>query len=98
MDTATGWIQSLMTLAACGVAGVGGLLYAYQARLIYPAHMPEGSRQQVDTPDMYGMPFQNVRFQSGDGTRLHGYWITQKSANAPTIVYCHVRPGCVRLM
>lgn len=44
--------------------------------IIYPSNIPEGSRTQVDTPDKYGMKFEDVKIKTTDGEELQTYILT----------------------
>ncbi len=41
------------------------------------------------TPEKYGVPFDEVRIPASDGGSLYGWWITSKTATAPTLILLH---------
>jgi hypothetical protein len=71
------------------------LIYGIQNKLIYPSSFPPGSRDKVDTPEEYHLPFESIALTSIDGTQLHSYFI--KSPNVliaqqkPIILYLQAR-------
>ncbi|CEI88431.1 hypothetical protein RMCBS344292_02821 [Rhizopus microsporus] len=73
------------------------LLYIYQCKLIYPASIPEGSRQHVDTPSKYGMGYTEVTLTTRDNIKLKSYIILQPdkevAKRSPTILYFHANAG-----
>ncbi|WFD34499.1 bem46 protein, variant [Malassezia cuniculi] len=80
---------------AVGAVAIGSLLYTQQRSLIYCATIPEDSRTVVETPDLYGMPFDDVTVETPDGEKLRSYVMRQSSAAAerPTIVMFHANAG-----
>lgn len=44
-----------------------------QSSLIYPSNVPEGSRDEVDTPKSYCMDYEDVRIKTKDGQTLQAY-------------------------
>jgi hypothetical protein len=44
------------------------------------------------TPGAYGLKYKDVRFESSDGKRLHG-WFFPPSVNGPVILFCHGNAG-----
>lgn len=90
-------------LLSAGFFGlVAVLLYTKQRALIYPANVPEGSREVVAKPSDFGMNvFEEVSIKSADGTSLHAYYIPASerslAGKAYSILYCHVRKLCVMI-
>lgn len=72
-----------------------GAVYWNQAALMYPASFPEGSRTQIDTPDKYHLPYENVILPTPDGEKIHAYIMiqTEQPNMRPTILYCHANAG-----
>ena len=98
VDTLLSFMQTAATLAVMLLTAAGGLLYWNQTSIIYPANMPEGSRENVDTPDKYGMKsFEDLSIRSSDGVLLRAHFILQKDGSkrkhATTILYCHANAG-----
>ena len=87
------WLNYCLT--ATGLTGLTGviLLYIYQCKLIYPASVPEGSREnvrkeraltrlsnlyeQVATPSDYGMEYTDITLKTRDNIKLKSYIILQ---------------------
>ncbi|KAI3653970.1 hypothetical protein MP228_000689 [Amoeboaphelidium protococcarum] len=83
------------SIAAVLVAAFAAALYANQRKIVYPSYMPEGSRQFIDLPSQYGLDdFEDVNFQSADGTKLHAYYIKHPSKAAKSVMlFCHANAG-----
>ncbi|KAH0826357.1 Alpha/Beta hydrolase protein [Lanmaoa asiatica] len=64
---------------AAGVTTIGcGLLYYGQNYLIYPSAFPPGSRTDVDTPNKYGLVYEDLTLRTEDGVTLRSYLLTQR--------------------
>ncbi|KAG1137883.1 hypothetical protein G6F37_010807 [Rhizopus arrhizus] len=91
------WLNYCLT--ATGLTGLTGvvLLYIYQCKLIYPASVPEGSRENVATPSDYGMEYTDITLKTRDNIKLKSYIILQSdqqtAKKAPTILYLHANAG-----
>jgi hypothetical protein len=83
---------TLPSLALAGTVGaLGALRRRFQHSLIFrPSRYPTG----VWNPAIYGLPYEDVWFDSEDGTRLHGWWIESPRA-AATVVFCHGNTGSI---
>ncbi|KAF8519776.1 Alpha/Beta hydrolase protein, partial [Hysterangium stoloniferum] len=55
-----------------------GLLYYGQNFLIYPSAFPQGSRQNVETPEAYDIPFENLMLDTVDRIKIHCYFMKQR--------------------
>jgi fermentation-respiration switch protein FrsA (DUF1100 family) len=100
-------LMSTLTLVILWLLGVVGVLLGIfvvmmlinQRQFIYVPYFPAGSKSHVDTPDRWGMPnWENVYFESADGTRLHGYWIAFEDGMSSlkaksTLLFCHANAG-----
>ena len=54
------------------------------------------TRDEPATPATWGFKFENVDFKSGDGTALHGWFITsRKTPAAGTVVFSHGNAGSI---
>ncbi len=67
----------LALLAAFSLVGVAllGLAYWLSGRLLYPGRQPI-----THSPADYGLPYEDVAFQSRDGLTLRGWWIPADAA------------------
>ena len=76
------------------VGGLGALDHLrnrYQAsQMFIPTRYPTG----IWDPSIYGLPYDDVWFESEDGVLLHGWWMAHPRAQA-TILYCHGNSGCL---
>ncbi len=50
-------------------------------------------REIEATPADYGAPFQDVRFQAGDGVRLHGWYVEPPGPDRPVVLWAHGNAG-----
>lgn len=66
--------------------GIVFVTYKVQKWIIYHGDMPAGSREVVDTPDAYGMPYEDVRLKTADGETLQVYTIVPADVRPKTVV------------
>lgn len=66
-------------------------VYFYQPRLIFFPNIP--GRTLEATPESVGLSFEDVRFRSGDGVELRGWFIPADQPDAPVLLYCHGNAG-----
>ncbi|GAA5882152.1 hypothetical protein JCM1840_002029 [Sporobolomyces johnsonii] len=82
------------------VGGAGTALYLAQTRLIYPANFPQGSRQNVPTPDQFGMSYEDVTLTTPDGVRVKAFLMLHDRdgvdpSDRPTVLLLHANAGNV---
>ncbi|GAA5860091.1 hypothetical protein JCM8547_009175 [Rhodosporidiobolus lusitaniae] len=83
------------------VGGGGTALYLLQTRLIYPANLPSGSRENVPHPDEFGItPFEEVDLTAPDGVRIKAFLMPYQAAGVkmedrPTVLLLHANAGNV---
>jgi pimeloyl-ACP methyl ester carboxylesterase len=51
------------------------------------------SRQIIETPDRAGLDYRELRLESDDGERLHGWWTGARSASLGHLLLCHGNAG-----
>jgi len=71
----------------------GGLMlaaYLAQARLLFQPNF--GGRSLDATPGRIGLQFENVEIETGDGERLHGWWIPHPSPRG-SLLFSHGNAG-----
>ncbi len=71
-------------------AAYGAFVYAFQPRYVY---LP--TREWVTTPDLAGLPYEDVSLVTTDGVRLHAWWVPAKVGSAPAVLFCHGNGGNV---
>ncbi|MEM9406170.1 MAG: alpha/beta hydrolase [Acidobacteriota bacterium] len=78
------------TVPALVLAGVAGMArHRFQhSQMFLPEKYPTG----IWEPQTYGVPAEDVWFESSDGVQLHGWWIPFKRARG-TVLYCHGNAG-----
>jgi hypothetical protein len=71
---------SLLTIAAGVYVGLGLLLYLMQGRMVFLANLP--GRALTATPQDIGLAFENVTIGTGDGERLHGWYVPRNGVGS----------------
>lgn len=71
---------AVVTVSACLAA-----LYTYQNKLVYPS-WAQGARKQVDTPNMYGMPYEELRLVTTDGIEIRAFDIRNDKSKCVFLV------------
>lgn len=84
-----------LTLPSLALAGAFGALEVFRRRfqrsqVFRPGRYPTG----VWDPALWGLPYEDVWFESADGTRLHGWWIEHPRSFA-TVIFCHGNTGSI---
>lgn len=96
--------RSLLKWFACTVAlsvgGVGVGLYLGQTKLIYPSGIPAGSRENVPTPDQFGMPYEELTLITPDGVKIKAFLMLYErdgvqAKDRPTVLLLHANAGNV---
>ena len=83
-------ISTALLLAVGVYVGIAVLVFALQGRLLF---FPD--RQLAATPASFGLPFEDVGFQSEDGVALHGWYLPAQDASRGTVVFFHGNGGNV---
>ncbi|GAA6005619.1 hypothetical protein JCM11491_003703 [Sporobolomyces phaffii] len=90
----------LAATIALSLGGVGVGLYLGQSRLIYPSGIPAGSRENVPTPDEFGMPYEELTLTTPDGVRIKAFLMLYEkdgvaAKDRPTVLLLHANAGNV---
>lgn len=91
--------RTFNTVFWIGLSSIPMYLWWNQRQLIYPANVPEGSREFVDNPSDFGMSeslWKEIWLETGDlGTeKIHMYHLRHSSAEPrDTLIYCHANAG-----
>lgn len=72
----------LLVIALTGYAGVLSYLYANQRHLLYL------NRHEIETPDIRGVPIEDVRIATPDGETLQA-WYAPPQAGKPVFLFFH---------
>lgn len=64
---------SLLTIAASVYLLLMVVLYFYQGRMVFLAHLP--GRALTATPDDIGLAFESIMIPTQDGERIHGWYV-----------------------
>ncbi|AAS51733.1 ADL187Wp [Eremothecium gossypii ATCC 10895] len=82
-------IQQMFKMVVGGTAVVItaclGALYVYQSKLVYPS-WAQGARKHVDTPDLYGLPYQELRLRTRDGVEIRAFDIRNLRSKGTILV------------
>ena len=87
-------IPSLRSLALPSLLLAAGGAGAYlrgrfqKSQVFWPQRYPNG----IWEPAQFGVPAQDVFFESADGVKLHAWWVPRKKALG-TVLYCHGNTG-----
>lgn len=74
---------------AAGYALLVAFVYATQSRMLYLSDLP--GRDLVTTPDNYGMDYEDVSIETGDGVTLHGWFVPGQSSRV--LLFFHGNAG-----
>lgn len=84
------WTALKIAGGAGGVyAAVAAWVFLTQRGLVYCPR-----RELAATPDQAGLPFEDVWLATGQGTRIHGWWLPRKGAGR-ALLLCHGNGGNV---
>lgn len=84
------FIWTSLTFIAMGYVAICLLLYFMQDRVIFFPDMP--GRQLEATPKAANLDYEDVRVETADGTRIHGWFIPATDAKV-TLLFCHGNAG-----
>jgi fermentation-respiration switch protein FrsA (DUF1100 family) len=80
-------LQPAKTAFVCLIATIP-MIRAFEHHQLYrPNH------QQLGTPQAYHLAYEDIWFESGDGAKLHGWWIPSNHVRAPILLLCHGQGG-----
>lgn len=77
--------KMVFTGAAILVSASLSALYLYQNRLVYPS-WAQGARDHVDTPDQYGLPYEDVTLKTPDGVFIKAFDIRNDNSTATMLI------------
>jgi fermentation-respiration switch protein FrsA (DUF1100 family) len=84
----TAW--KFLLVAACIYAGIAALVYFQQSDLVYYPSI--AGRELGASPRQIGLAYEDVELRSGDGVRLHGWFIPSENARG-TLLFFHGNAG-----
>jgi len=64
--------------------------------LLYYPDQPANSRLYVESPSIFGLPYENIFIKTSDGVKLHTVFIKQpehKLNTAHTVIFFHGNAG-----
>ncbi len=83
-------ITSILGIAAIAYGGLALLLFLFQPSLVY---YPEIGREIAATPQQAGLPYEDVRLVTADGTALHGWFVPAGNPARGTVLFLHGNAG-----
>ena len=85
----------ILLWAAVALAGIVtlGMALALIVRALEPRMLFHPDPAESPTPAEDGIPHEDVRFTTGDGETLHGWWIPRPEPGAPTLLFFHGNAG-----
>ncbi|GAB6023969.1 Alpha/beta hydrolase domain-containing protein 13 [Chamberlinius hualienensis] len=87
-----GWLTFLLLIFA-----VAGILYHAGDVIVYHPEEPANSRLYVPSPQMLGLPFENLFLRTRDGVKINAVLIKQQPAevmaSAHTVLFLHGNAG-----
>ncbi|GAA5938554.1 alpha/beta hydrolase [Sporobolomyces koalae] len=98
------WIRSLLKWVSATIAlslgGIGVGLYLGQNKLIYPSSIPSGSRENVPTPDQFGIEYEDIDLTTPDGLKIKAFLMLYEregvsARDRPTVLLLHANAGNV---
>ncbi|XP_064652237.1 protein ABHD13-like [Lineus longissimus] len=90
------WMYGTLPAFILLTFAVIGFLYNAQDVLLYYPDQPPQSRLYVESPVLFGMPYENIYHKTQDGVRINMQFIPRpedQKPNAPTLVYFHGNAG-----
>ncbi|WP_373054642.1 alpha/beta hydrolase, partial [Thioalkalivibrio sp.] len=78
----------ILGLAGLGYGLMTGLIFLTQDRLFY---LP--SSNVTSTPERIGLDYEDVELVSGDGVRLHGWFLPGPEGDSPVLLFLHGNAG-----
>lgn len=84
-------LGSLLTIIASTYVLLCVVLYFYQGRMVFLAHVP--GRALGATPHDIGLAFENVGIPTRDGERLHGWYVPQPEPARGVLLFFHGNAG-----
>lgn len=82
-------VLPVLVLIAGGYAALTSLMYVFQERIVF-----QPSPRLMGDPSYIGLDFQEVHLRTGDGERLHGWWVPLETARG-TALFFHGNAGNV---
>jgi len=80
-------VQIFLLIAGLAAAALIGAALFFYRQLVRPVRQPLWA-----TPEDAGLPFEDVEFPAGDGTRLSGWFINAGAGSGGTVVLVHGWP------
>lgn len=81
-------VGGFLAVAALVYASLVALMYFGQSRLLYFPVAPHAA-----TPDLYGLPWEEVWLRTEDGLRLHAWYLPAPHEHAPVLLFFHGNAG-----
>ena len=80
-------LYPIARVAALSYVGAGAVLFGWQSRFVY---FPR--REIDDTPDQWGLSYEDVFVTTSDAVKIHGWYVPAKDARG-VVLFCHGNGG-----
>src|SRR5262245_60276962 len=93
MQPSSGKLRTVMSFLLCAsalYAVLVSLVYIFQGQLLYLPNI--GGRGLAATPAEVGLEYEDVRFSTRDGVKLHG-WFIPAAGGERVLLHCHGNAG-----
>ena len=83
-------LVQIVVLIGLAYAAILTLVYVFQSRLLYLPNV--AGRGLAATPQVIGLPYENVHLETSDGVRLHG-WLIATPGTRQVLLFFHGNAG-----
>ncbi|HKJ17070.1 MAG TPA: alpha/beta hydrolase [Xanthomonadales bacterium] len=83
-------LTSLLMIASVTYLLLCVVIYFYQGRMVFLAHMP--GRELTASPENIGLAYENVTIDTKDGEQIHGWYIPSDQSKG-TVLFFHGNAG-----
>jgi fermentation-respiration switch protein FrsA (DUF1100 family) len=77
-------LLNVLIAVVLGYAVVVGLVFLIQERLVF---FPQVGREITLTPKAYGLEYESLQIATGDGERLHAWWVPAAGARGTVLLF-----------
>jgi len=84
-------VLNLLAGLALGYAGLLGIVYLAQERMLY---FPQVGRSLDTAPDKHGLPFESLMLATEDGEKIHAWWVPATDPRG-TVLFLHGNAGSI---
>ncbi|CAE8676559.1 unnamed protein product [Polarella glacialis] len=102
----TSWLMAVVLIICVVIFFIVNLIMRQESMLYVPCVMagmqkPSDNPEGMRSPEDKGLKFEDVYLQTGDGLRIHGWFMPvgdeAATKSAPTLLFCHANAGNIGL-